>query len=178
MKKIFSILILFLTVATFAQTRFYFYAKNADGSAMTNPVTFQAWPPNANGWTVVGTNLVYGAAIYTNTPSASGFVSNSLYANQYRYYVPTTDSGFIFQLTDNTNYTSLVLYATNTPSTGGAGSGYQIITNLLGYTPATNNPLTNTIAYVSGFVSVTNGQGYITNINVTLATNTIYYQSR
>ena len=43
---------------------------------------------------------------------------------------------------------------------------------------STNNPGTNTIVYVSGVAGITNASGYVTNLTVTLTTNTIKYQIR
>ena len=73
-------------------------------------------------------------------------------------------------------------------------NSYSALTNVLGFVPATNlasiaagqlpfaaatnNPATNTIVFVSAVAGITNGSGYITNLTVTLSTNTINYQQR
>lgn len=186
---------LILATLTGMATPFYFSSFNADGSPQTNVVTMQAWPPNQNGVTIYGTNIIYGAAIYSNTPNASGFFSNSLYPNLYKLTIPAITNSFFVLLLDTTNYLSLAVYATNVAVSGGTPltsygfvtnalgyapvvPTYSGVTNALGFAPATNNILTNRIVYVSAVTGVTNASGYVTNLTVTLTTNTIYYQAR
>jgi len=49
-------------------------------------------------------------------------------------------------------------------------------TTMQGWPPATNNPATNILAYVSAVNWVTNGSGYVTNVAAVVLTNTINYQ--
>ena len=72
LKKIAVFIIAQVTLNAVALTPFYFSMPINGGAYQTNPVTFQAWPPTANGFVVVGTNIVYGANIVTNTPNATG----------------------------------------------------------------------------------------------------------
>lgn len=62
--------------------------------------------------------------------------------------------------------------SSNLPASGtftGNGSG---LTNLnLPFAPATN-----TIVYITNVTGITNASGYVTNLTLTLGTNTIYYQ--
>ena len=245
MKKLLPIFL--LAQSAFAGTPFYFSGQNADGSPQTNPVTVRAFPPNINGFTVYGTNIIWGAGYFTNTPNASGFFSNSLLPNMYQFSVPALGQNFYANIPDTTNYYSLATYLTNAnvvgtifpgyvansysgvtnaltfapatnsaggiifalgftpptnnyagitnalkylPATNGAALAYSLLpftpptntfvglTNVLGFGPATNNPAVNTIVYVSAVSGITNASGYVTNLTVTLATNTINYQQR
>lgn len=173
--KILIILIALFAALNLTATPFYYIALNADGSPQTNIVTMQSWPPNGSGFTTYGTNIIFGNITYTNLPNASGFFSNWLYPGYYRVSIPALNSGFYVNLLDSTNYASLAIYATNMAPTQTGGSGFGIITNYLGYTPATNAPATNTIAYVSAVSGITNASGNVTNLLVTMATNTIIY---
>jgi hypothetical protein len=194
MKTYLALLLVTLGLTVHAGTPFYYSALNSDGTAQTNPVTFQPWPPAVNGITVYGTNVVLGAYIITNTPNASGFFSNNLIANTYKFSIPALSFSTYAVIPDTTNYTHLGLYLTNSPVITGSVGGFGLVTNYLGYTPppntyagitaaltyvpATNNPGTNVVIYVSAVSGITNASGYITNLTVTLTTNTINYQIR
>src|ERR1700741_1656204 len=166
MKTLFITLALLL-VTSLQATPFYYIALNADGSAQTNYVTMQSWPPNGSGFTTYGTNIIFGAnAIYTNVPNASGFFSNWLYPGLYRVSIPAKNAGFFANILDTTNYASLAFYATNTPPTQTGGSGFTIITNWLGYTPVAPT-----------FPGVTNALGFGPTTNSLYATNPVIYVS-
>jgi len=178
MKKILSLILIGAALTAQAVTPFYQQGFNSDGTPQTNPVVLQAYPPAVNGITIIGTNIIFGAYAITNTPNASGFFSNNIYGGTYKYTIPALSFSTFATIPETTNYASLSLYLTNSPVVGAAG-GYAIITNWLGYAPfnpaayqpATNNPGTNTIAYVSGVSGITNASGYVTNLSVTLTTN-------
>ena len=193
MKKIILLFSLFLMVAApLSATPYFSSFKNTDGTALTNAYQMQAWPP-VNTWIVYGTNVVYGGQIVTNTPNSSGYISNSTYPNTFRIYFPDLDSGFYVVIPDTTNFLSLSVYTTNTAVTSGTYLGgyglvtnwlnfppatntFNGITNALHYFPATNNPATNIVIYISGITTFTNASGAVTNITYTLGTNTLKYQ--
>lgn len=183
MKKLLTLLFSTAALLAIAGTPFYLSFKNSDGSAQTNNVLMRAFPPTANGFTVYGTNVIWGAAYLTNTPNASGFFSNSVYPNQYQFYIPAMDASFYAVIPDTNGYLSLALYLTNAPVTsvpfpGFVTSTYASVTNALRFVPATNNPVSVTNVYVSSIATITNGSGYITNLSYVLTTNIINYQSR
>jgi hypothetical protein len=189
------ILILFLIVILNwpapAITPFTGSFKNADGSAMTNPLTMSAWPQTFT-WTVNGTNIVYGGIVITNTPNSTGWFSNSFYANGFRLYVPAYNSYLYGCLPDTTNVVNLATCLSNAPATYAGLSQYGLITNwlgyapvpptwagvtnALGYTPATNNPQTFTWTNVVAVAGIINNSGYVTNVAATIQTNSVYYQ--
>jgi hypothetical protein len=179
MKKILPILLILsnFTVAR-ALTSYYYSAQNNDGTPQTNYFTLQPWPPAAQGITIYGTNIIFGPYIITNTPNASGFYSNGISPNTYKLQVPAINLAAFVSIPDTTNYISLASYMTNSPIVSGGVGGYAFVTNYLGFAPATNNPGTNTIVYVSAVSGITNASGYVTNLTVTLTTNTINYQIR
>ena len=185
MKKIITLLLL-AGVNAFALTPFYFSSYNSDGTPQTNQVLMRAYPPTLNGFTVYGTNIVWGGGYVTNTPNSSGFFSNAVAPNQYQFTIPALSANFYAVIPDATNYLSLAIYLTNAPVVGNSVGGFAIVTNLLNYLPATNGgaisisqlpftPITNTYAAVTnviGFVPATNG-GTIANSQ--LATNQLAY---
>ena len=129
-------------------TPFYGKFYNADGSAQTNVIQMQAWPP-ANNWTIYGTNMVYGGAIMNLVPDATGYFSNAAYANTYRLLLTNLNSGFYMTLLDTTNFLSIAVYATDTPTVGNILNGFGLVTNWLGYTPApaTYAGISNALAF-------------------------------
>jgi len=199
--SLFAFTVFAFSISVFAVTPFYYRGYNSDGTAQTNPVVLAAYPPAVNGITVLGTNIIFGAYAITNTPNSSGFFSNSIYGGTYRLTVPALNFATYAVIPETTNYNALSMYLTNAPVINAVG-GYAIITNLLGYapfnpasytpatnsfegivsaltyTPATNTPATNTIVYVSAVSGITNASGNVTNLSVTLTTNSIYYQQR
>ena len=177
-KILFLLSILTLATVCPAITSYYYSGQNNDGTPQTNYFTLQPWPPTAQGITIYGTNIIFGAAIITNTPNASGFFSNSISPNTYKVQVPALGLAAFANIPDTTNYAALASYMTNSPIVSGGVGGYAFVTNYLGFAPATNNPGTNTIVYVSGVAGITNASGYVTNLTVTLTTNTIKYQIR
>ena len=150
-------------------TPFYGKFYNADGSPQTNVIQMQAWPP-ANNWTIYGTNMVYGGAIITLTPDTTGYFSNAAYANTYRLLLTNLNSGFYMTLLDTTNFLSIAVYATDTPTVGNILNGFGIITNWLGYTPVP--PTYAGASNAFGFVVATNGNSSLSN---TLATTFALY---
>lgn len=139
-------------------TPFFGKFYNADGSPQTNVIQMQAWPP-ANNWTIYGTNMVYGGAVITLVPDTTGYFSNAAYANTYRLLVTNLNSGFYMTLLDTTNFLSIAVYATDTPTVGNILNGFGLVTNWLGYTPA---PATYAgISNAQGFASATNNNAGI-----------------
>lgn len=183
MKPRASILILLLILLLISlrpalcATPFSYQFYNSDGTAQTNPITMTAWPPATNTWTVYGTNIVYGAQNITLTPNASGYGTNYAYPNTYRLFVSNLNSGFFIALPDTTNQISLGSCLIAAPQTAGPLGLYGMITNWLGYAPATNSnlgirgalgyvPLTNTLAGITnvlGYIPLTNTYAAITN---------------
>lgn len=170
-----------------ATTAFTYQFYNADGTAQTNAITMTAWPPSTNTWTVYGTNIIYGGLNITLTPNSSGFGTNHAYPGAYRLYVSNLNSGFYVTLPDTTNTVSLGTYLTSAPQTAGPIGFFGMVTNWLGYSPATNTsagliatlgytPLTNTYAAMTnaaGFRFATNtSAGLIAGLGYTPATNT------
>lgn len=143
MKKLISLLML-CALPAFGITPFTFSANNSDGSPQTNPVLMRAFPPNINGVTVYGTNIIFGANYLTNTPNASGFWSNSVLPNLYQFYVPNLGQYFYANILDTTNCYSLATYLTN--------AAY-VSATFPGYIPATYAGVSNAV----GFVLATNG---------------------
>ena len=192
-KKILALICLSLVtcqLSLFAITPFYFKSFNADGTPQTNLVTMQAWPPAAS-WSVNGTNLIYGAGIITNTPDATGFFSNAVFANSYRFQIPALNTVFYATILDTPNYLPLTVYITGAPVSLAPLNNYQLVTNWLGFAPATNNaagiisalqyaPATNGYTGISaalGFFPATNPLLLITT-NISFVgpntTNTLY----
>jgi hypothetical protein len=180
MKNKILLILLILSVFSHARalTSYYYSAQFPDGTPQTNYFTLQVWPPAAQGITIYGTNIIFGPYTFTNTPNASGFYSNSISPNTYKLQVPAINLAAFVTIPDTTNYIALATYMTNSPIVSGGIGGYAFVTNYLGYVPATNNPGTNTIVFVSAVSGITNASGYVTNLSVTLTTNTINYQIR
>lgn len=146
MKIKIAILTMALTAVTaFGQslTPFAYQGYNSDGSPQTNPVTFQAFPP-INGIVVVGTNIYSGGINPSFTPNASGFFSNTITPNSYRVSIPAQSLVFYVNIPATATYQSLSTYITNQPVIPGQTTSYGIVTNMLGFGPATNNPTFNT----------------------------------
>ena len=119
------------------------------GQPITNQYSVQAWPPSQQ-WVVIGTNLVWEGAIYTNqpnimanqlTPGPAGYFTNQLYPGFYAVKVPALGNSVLFYL--NVPSASLQLpissCATNVPVFIVNASGFTYITGLLGYVPPTNS---------------------------------------
>lgn len=185
MKKILASILTVAALTVNALTPIDYQGYNSDGTPQTNKVVLTAYPPAVNGITVLGTNIIFGAFAITNQPNASGYFSNSIFGGSYKLSIPALGFDALAKIPETTNVVSLAFCLTNAPVISPA-SGYAIVTNWLGYAPfnpatfqaATNNPGTNTIAYVSAVSGITNASGYVTNLSVTLTTNTIYYQIR
>ena len=165
MIKFLSILLLMLTLALSASaTPIFLTTVNADGNANTNAVIMTPWPPNAPFYVYQVTNIVSGLSPLTNTPNSSGFFSNSVMPIVYTVrYANAQSVGFFANVTDTTNYLSLATYATNTPvASARYGTMFGVVTNWLGYTPATNT-LAGLLSKL-GFQPATNSFGCITNL--------------
>jgi len=162
-------------------TPFYAQFFNADGSPQTNIITMQVWPPDDNAFTVDGTNIIFGDRIYTNTPNASGFWTNRLFANTYVVKIPSAGRSFFVKLLDTQTYLPLAYYATNIANVNNPQNMFSVVTGWLGYVPATNTsamviaslgytPLTNTFAAITNamhyaplpnsFAAITNALSY------------------
>ena len=118
-------------------TPFYYQGYNSDGSPQTNPITFQAFPP-VNGVVTVGNAIYFGGVNPTFTPGTNGMFTNSIAPNSYRCTIPSQSLVFYVNIPLTIATNSLALYLTNSPSIAGPVNGQQIVTTLLGYTPATN----------------------------------------
>jgi hypothetical protein len=172
------ILVVILVALAVRATPFYQYFYNPDGTPQTNSFSMTAYG-SENAWVVVGTNIYYGAQTVTFTPATNGYVSNAIAPNTYTVLFSNLNSGFYVTIPNTTNVTTLASYATSTPTISGtAFDSYGMVTNWLRYAPATNRPATNTIVYVSAVSGITNASGAVTNLSVTLTTNTIYYHQR
>jgi len=117
-------------------TPFYAQFYNADGSPQTNIITMQVWPPDDNAFTVDGTNVIFGDRIYTNTPTATGFWTNRLFANTYVVKIPSAGRSFFVKLLDTQTYLPLATYVTNVANVGTAFTLFNLLTNGLGFIPA------------------------------------------
>lgn len=119
-------------------TPFYLQLLNATNGPMTGQVTIQGWP-QSSWWSMYGTNAIYTGFIITNTPNGSGFFSNWLYPGTYRVQIPTLNTIFYVNIPDTTNYENLMMYGVAVPATETALNSYGLVTNLLGFGPATNS---------------------------------------
>ena len=186
MKTLLQLVILALAISANALTPFYFSSLNSDGTPQTNQVLMQAYPPTANGFTVYGTNIVYGSGVITNNPSATGFFSNSVAPNQYKFTITALGVSFFAVIPDTTNYQPLSMYLTNAPvvSVPFAGfvvSSYSSVSNALKFVAATNGgavsysqlPYTPATNSFSGIVSALTYTPATNNP----ATNTVVYVS-
>lgn len=187
MKTLCSFLLAVSGLVAAAQTPFSYQFYNADGTAQTNPITMIGWPPATNTWTVYGSNIIYGGRALTLTPDTNGFGTNLAFPNVYRCYISNLGSYFFVDLPDSTNSVPLGLHLVDAPQTAGPIGFYGMITNLLGFAPATNDlagiaaalgytPLTNTYAAMTnaaGFALATNNLAGITAaLGYTPLTNT------
>ena len=170
-----------------AQTPFSHSGRLPWGAPNTNQCVITAWPPGQPFY-IYGTNIVFGSYPQTNNPDANGFFTNQLYAGTYSVVYPAFPQfGFFVQIPDTTNQLPLAYYATNTPVTSATyGSMYGVVTNWLGFKPATNGaalsysllpwtPPTNTfpgLTYVLGYTPATNSNaGIVAALGYTPATN-------
>jgi len=194
MKQNISLLLLVLTLGfglwtlDSQATAFYGQFYNANGTAITNAGTLTAYPQQ-NTWTVYGTNVIFGGGTINLTPNAGGYFTNWCYPNGYRLTFAGITGSLYVQIPDTTNFISLAQCVTNAPTYGGTPlNSYGLVTNWLGFAPApatlpgiTNSlgfPLllaTNTTVSVSGVSWQTNSAGAVTNLTLTLTTNTIIY---
>lgn len=170
---------LFVACSAVATTPFSFQFYNSDGTAQTNPVTMTAWPPSTNTWTVYGTNIIYGGNIITLTPNTSGYGTNHAYPGAYLLFNSNLNSGFYATLPDTTNVVALGMYLTSAPQTAGPVGFYGMITNLLGFAPASNNlagirgalgytPPTNTYAGLTNALGLVPASNYLAGITAAL----------
>ncbi|HEV2694228.1 MAG TPA: hypothetical protein VG347_15145 [Verrucomicrobiae bacterium] len=158
---VFLLLLLKLEAAT-PLTPFFQNFYNADGSAQTNVITMTAYPA-VNSWTVVGTNVVFGAANIIMTPDTNGYVTNAVSPNQYRLQFAGLNYSLYVNIPNTTNVMPLGMYVINAPVIAGAPlSGYALITNLLGYAPPLPTPAGITGAL--GYVPPTNSYSALTNV--------------
>ena len=188
MKKIFAlpVLILLAAICPVFGTTFTQRFLNPDGTAQTNAFTFTAYPP-ASPWFIVGTNTYFGGQTATFTPDATGYVSNSVAAGSYTVLFSNLNSGFYVTIPNTTNIVSLSACATGVPTISGtAFDGYGLVTNWLGFPPATNSytciifnlgytPATNSapgVISALGYMPATNSPpGIISALGYTPATN-------
>jgi len=154
-----------------AATPFSYQFYNADGSPQTNALTMTAWPPSTNAWTIYGTNIIWGSQTITLTPNTNGYGTNFAYPNSYRVLVSNLNSGFFILLPDTSNQIALGTCLVSAPQVAGPLGFYGLITNWLGFTPATNglaaltNTLTDTaLTGIHGYRPATNTLAAITNM--------------
>ena len=141
MIKFLSILFLLVALAVNAATPSYLVSLKPDGvTPETNAVILTPWPPNAPFY-VYGTNVIAGLGPMTNVPNSGGFFSNSFAPIIFTVrYASAPSVGYYVRIADTTNYASLATYATNVPvALAGYGSMFGLVTNWLGYWPATNS---------------------------------------
>ena len=150
-----------------ALTPFYLRTLNGDGSANTNQVFVQAWPLQTNLFTTYGTNVIFGAPVYVYTPDNTGYFTNALEPNVYRVTLTNFGSGstyaFTVNLPDSGALTPLASCVTNLPIYPGAQSMYAVLTNWLGFAPATNSS--------AGILFWLNPNGVLTNAYLSVSTN-------
>jgi len=183
LKKLFITAACGCTITATALTPFSGKFFNADGTPLTNQILLQAYPPVANGVTIYGTNVIFGNKIITNNPDVTGFFTNAAYPNQYSVTFVGLNTTAYAVIPDTATTQPLAMYITNAPVVGGAGglSGFMYLTNLLGYTPATNG---GTLAYsqlpftpaTNNYAGVTNALGFAPATNIAFSlTGTFTY---
>lgn len=178
MKIKLSIALLFVSMlAAVGQTLTPFYYQGYTlGQPQTNPITFTPYyNPSAqlSSVVIIGTNI-YSDAAFTFTPNATGFFQTNITANSYRVTIPALGVVFVVNIPNTTATNSLGLYITNQPVVTGPIVGFNIVTSLLGYWPATNTLAG--VAAALGYIPGTNGVPLLTASNPTNSfnTNTIY----
>lgn len=152
-------------------TPFYIQGFKSDSPALTNQIGVSYWPPSDHPFTVYGTNIIYGGNIVTIIPDSNGYASNWLYPGAYRFYFTNLNAAFVAVIPDTTNFNSLALYVTNVASFSAAGlTSYGVVTNLIGFPPATNS--TTGIEAALGYVPATNNNaGIVFSLGFPPATN-------
>ncbi len=169
-----------LALAAYA-TPFSFQFFNSDGSAQTNAITMQAWPPSTNAFTVYGTNIVFGTYGLTLTPNSSGYGTNFAYPNSYRCYVSNLGSFFYVLLPDSTQQLALGSCLVSAPQVAGPLTWYGIFTNSLGFAPLASNALAvkGALTYTpatNSFAGLTNALGFNPqNATYAALTNTLAF---
>lgn len=142
-------------------TPFSYQFYNSDGSANTNTATMEAWPRSTNGWTVYGTNLVWGSQTITLT-NAGGYGTNlGAFPNVYRVWFSNLNSGFYVRLPDTNLQVSLGACVVAVPQVAGPVTLFSQITNALGFYPLASN--TTSLLAALGYTPATNGLAAITN---------------
>ena len=149
-----------LTV-TYPSSSLFYYITNALGgtpaiASYSSIVTALGFIPATNGGTLAYSQLPYAPGI-TN----GNGVSLTNIPNMALQFVAATNGAALV-------YSKLPF----TPPT----NTFAGIVSVLGFNPATNNPATNTIIYLTGATGQTNSSGVVTNIVTTSGTNTINYQ--
>jgi hypothetical protein len=139
---------------------------NANGTGTNSilPNNYRVFVPDLN----LGFLVNIPVTSQTNTLASYAVGTPVVYlpASQYAYL--TNQLGFAPATNTSQGIVSALGY---TPIT----NSYAALTNVAGFVFATNNPATNIIAYVSAVSGVTNGSGLVTNLSVTLTTNTLNY---
>ena len=163
MKKLFAIAFALMIgcSVTLPATPFSYQFFNSDGTAQTNRILMQAWPPATNTWTVYGTNVIYGGQIITLDPNSSGYGTNYAYPNTYRLFLSNLNSGFFISLPDTSSQIALGSCLISAPQVAGPLGFFGMVTNWLGYMPATNNAAG--IKFALGYTPATNSLPGITN---------------
>jgi hypothetical protein len=159
--KILSAIAFFSLLATASATPFFYKGYNKDGTLNSNLVNVTIYQPSAATpiFSVYGTNIIYGGNVMTLAPDATAYASNWLFPGVYKFTVSNLNASFVAVIPDATNFLSLALYMTNVPVYPGVSlSSFQLITNLLGYTPPTNTlaGLTNAMGLIPANAANTN----------------------
>ena len=172
MKTILATILICLTLNVRAITPYYFQGYLPGGAPQTNLCIITPWPPNQPFY-IYGTNVITGLIAQTNTPSATGFFTNMLYPGVYTVQFQNYQTvGFFVQIYDTTNQFSLGIYATNTPIVSQTyGAMFNVVTNWLGYWPATNTQA-GIIAALQYAPATNTAAGVIAALQYTPATNT------
>lgn len=187
MKKLCSIVLVLALVLAVRATPFFIQGYQSDGTAQTNAIQVSAWPPSDSPFVTYSTNIIYGGNTLQIVPAASGYASNWVFPGVYRFFIPALSVAWIAVIPDTTNFLSVANYTTNLPNYTGLGlNSYGVVTNSLGFAPATNTtagieaalgyvPATNSnagVVFALGFTPATNSYNGITNaLHMAPATN-------
>ena len=155
MKKFLALFLAMVCFCASGITPYYMSVLHPDGTPDTNAVYITMWPPGQPFY-IYGTNTIYGPLTLTNVPNSSGFYSNNIEPASYTVRIADMPQvGFFVTVPDTSTYTNLALYSTNVPYTAANNGLFGLVTNWLGYWPATNNY--SGITGALGYQAATNG---------------------
>lgn len=137
-------------------TPFFIQSFQSDGTAQTNPMYMSQYPATSAPFSIYGTNIIWGGFVLKVTNNVNGYGSNWIFPGTYRCVISNLNVSFIVNIPDTTNFNTLALYVQNLPSFAAPSlSTYGVITNQLGFPPATNSPIG--ILFALNFQPATNG---------------------